>query len=691
MAKTDFRGAMEYAAQNPNSDFARQLKMRIQTGEFDQQAHDTGVDLTPFGRPAPAPVSSETSAPSIRDVTRGTVDIIKSAGADVAAAAKAGYEKMKSGRSEQQNATNPLQLLEGGLKVAAGGVEAVTSPLAPVFKPVGKMVEKVADKISDNPTVQKVAQSKAGDVIQRVAENVQNASEVAGMFVGPKATPKVAEIGATAMKGAADATTESIAGAAKGVKTGIKESTKNLPGIKQVFDLERQNIDPRLETSATRLKEKNLSASEKYNEFFQQEQKAKKDVKQGTALDIVGSRAGDAFDKVIKMRRDAGTAMEAELKKVGNERANLSKPFASLEKSLADNEGLVFDKGTLRSTSKQSKMTQEDISLIETYLRNLKKLGEQPTVAELDSFMKRVPKELDVYKASKNLTGTTNGERIIKGNLAELREAFNPEKTGNPKLQPYYDARKQYSELSGTMERGEGFFGKRTAEGDFSKDASLVKSSVNSILNNGKKDFLQELEDVTGDPVLDEAVLALQAMKDSGNPQGQSLLSILTKDGVPMSKAGLTSRIVDWLGDKAADRIFGSDPERTQRFLKSLEENPQEPDFGTLSAGLSMKATTEGLTPKALRIISENLGAKEVSAIREFLLKHENNNYEVYHGIRNKITPILRQLRLEDAPESRILTIFKQIEDYLGKDNVRSVGEQEMSDSPTVKVPVVSR
>jgi len=52
MAQGTLEDAIQYAKKNPSSDFARQLKIRIESGAADQEAADLGVDLSPFGRPS---------------------------------------------------------------------------------------------------------------------------------------------------------------------------------------------------------------------------------------------------------------------------------------------------------------------------------------------------------------------------------------------------------------------------------------------------------------------------------------------------------------------------------------------------------------------------------------------------------------------------------------------------------------
>lgn len=88
---------------------------------------------------------------------------------------------------------SPLQGAENAFKTLSGAVNTVSSPLAPVFKPVGDAVNAYADRVSNNPTVQKFANSKAGQITSRVAEDVGNVANVAGVVAGGFEAPKLAE------------------------------------------------------------------------------------------------------------------------------------------------------------------------------------------------------------------------------------------------------------------------------------------------------------------------------------------------------------------------------------------------------------------------------------------------------------------------------------------------------------------
>ena len=110
----------------------------------------------------------------------------------VSEAARGGIEKMGRGFELAKTGRSPLEGLESGLKVGAGAIETITSPLAPAFAPLGKGIEKVADVISDIPAIQKFSETKAGKATTRAAEDIQDVSIIGSAIGGAKAVPKVA-------------------------------------------------------------------------------------------------------------------------------------------------------------------------------------------------------------------------------------------------------------------------------------------------------------------------------------------------------------------------------------------------------------------------------------------------------------------------------------------------------------------
>lgn len=341
--------------------------------------------------------------------------------------------------------------------------------------------------------------------------------------------------------------------------------------------LSKENVAPQAKTA---FEETSKNLVKDYEDYYDMTIKQMGKAELDTALNKVGSEAGEAFNKVIKTRQNIGKKMGAELEKIGDVKSDIAESVIKFNQRLKDEAGLVFDKAKqgFVSLGKQSKMTSQEKGFLTKFYDDVKKLGNNPTVKELDAFLARVPKELDIYKNKNAITGTTHAESLVKNTLKNMRGAFDPAK--NPAFKEYTKARALYSELSDFLDEGVGFLGKKTMSGDYAKDASILKSSVQSILNSGKKDFLLKLEKLSGYPAIRKSVIALQAMKDAGDFKGLSLLETMAGQGaksgtfvdIPTSAKGLGERVLKYGLDKAGQIVGGTPKERTLRFIKDIKK-----------------------------------------------------------------------------------------------------------------------
>lgn len=129
------------------------------------------------------------------DVGHSVVTTPKSTvGGDISSAFSSGVDQVKEGYNQSKKAKNPLELIEGGAKQAAGVINTALSPLAPVTKYVGKGVDYVADKISNNKAVQDFSITAAGKTTARIAEDVGNLDTIAGAVAGVKTAPKIVSV-----------------------------------------------------------------------------------------------------------------------------------------------------------------------------------------------------------------------------------------------------------------------------------------------------------------------------------------------------------------------------------------------------------------------------------------------------------------------------------------------------------------
>lgn len=439
-------------------------------------------------------------------------------------------------------------------------------------------IDSISQKAKENPEVA----SAVGDFFN-VLLNVTGggAAESTLKKVGEKTAGALGDIAASATDVAED-----VVGGIKSGTTGALKATENIVGdaYRSASGLRdnvqtiiaEKSVNPQLKSSAERLFVDGTKRLEDpittYDKYVKQAKQATKDIKVDPPVSIVGEKVGDAFNSVVKQRRSVGEVMGNELKKIGNLKADVSETFTNLETALKES-GARYNASTGKLVlDKTSKFTAEDKFILESYVKELNKLGANPTIAQIDGLLSRTQGLVDNYKSSKGITQVTNGERLIKQSQNILRNQFDPVKTGNPQLKAYSDARKAYADLSNFIDEGSGYLGKITQTGDFAKDASLAKSSVQSVLNNGKKDWLLRLEALTGYQALDEAVLALQAMKDAGDFRGTSLLQVISEGNVPLTPSGFTQKVLDFAVEKGKNILAGTPEEQTRAYLTSLSK-----------------------------------------------------------------------------------------------------------------------
>lgn len=504
-------------------------------------------------------------------------------------------------KAQDQSVSGEVNPLRAGLTIAKNASAAVASPIMelPGVKQVGEAFGKVGQKIVDSPVGQKVTDVMAKapqGVLEATSDTLETAGNIfaiEGGVQGVKNAPKILEQGKQKALNVVDKTVDSAEGGIQKVKQNLAE----------------KNVDPRLKTSA----ERSEAPSAKYDKFLEQEKKAKVDVKADSALSQVGEKIGESFEKVAEKRRETGKRMGSELEKIGNEKVNVAESVKKFGEDVSK-EGLSYDAESKTFSAKgQSRMTSVDKNILSEFASELEKLGDaEVTVKDLDAFVSRVSKDLDLYKSKNNIIGTTNAERIVKNTLNEFKNNFD-------QFEGYSSARKEYANLSNFLEEGQSYLGQKTQAGDFAKDASVAKSSVQSLLNSGKKDWLARLEDLTGYSALDDSVLALQAMKDMGNPKGASLLQLIAEGDIPTTKMSIIDKILNKGVEVAKEKVLGTPEEQTRAFLKSIEGNPET--AGVLdSVRKGAKEVVEGdKMGLSVQDITKKMSSAEKGTLRDFM------------------------------------------------------------------------
>lgn len=153
----------------------------ISADEFKKKYGEVG--FSQFPQPQSSPGFFSKNAPGLVQ-----------AGNEIKGAFNSGIDYTKEGFADAKKAgLNPVKQFESTFKVGSGLVNAAASPLAPVLNPINKdVINPIGNKIGSNPGVQKFANSKAGQITSRVAEDVGNVANVTGAILGAsEGGPKV--------------------------------------------------------------------------------------------------------------------------------------------------------------------------------------------------------------------------------------------------------------------------------------------------------------------------------------------------------------------------------------------------------------------------------------------------------------------------------------------------------------------
>lgn len=364
-----------------------------------------------------------------------------------------------------------------------------------------------------------------------------------------------------------------------------------------------QNIDGGVQTSAIRLAKqaplqgagaaREATPTDIYNKFANPEElfmgnKDKgilADKKLSGAQGVLGKTVSDAFDQVIALRRGVGATKGAALKAIADRPVNIADTASNFSKNLADRYNLGVNpetKALETINGTQTPLTGSDRKLVSDYIDELHSLGARPTAGELDAFLQRKSGELKaISKPVNDPTAVTKGESLVKNHISSLRGEIDAKidpKTGiaqNPDLKPYTEAKQNYARLSGIVKRGSKILGGVDSQGRYIRDASSAKRAINSIADGGTKQLLLDIEKETGIPLVDQASLALQAMKDADNPVGHQLLEAFTtgvKSATDGGHQGITERLARAGAGYAKGKVVGSKADQTRAFLKSLEK-----------------------------------------------------------------------------------------------------------------------
>lgn len=259
-------------------------------------------------------------------IAKPAVGLAKDFGNDVSGAFSGGVNQVKQGVGQIGAGNgNPVDFLEGVGRVGSGIVSSLLSPTAPVMKPVNTATNFVADKISDSPTVQKFADSTAGKVTSRVAENAGNFANIAGAVGGAMETPKIAETGANAVNAVGEA-----------AKPGLQAVGKDIASVADVPGKVAQGLENKYVNQAkTEWTKPTTIAKPAFNKATEIFKNAKTDIADTLVknklnpADHIDNGVYSTAETADKIRADAGKA-SADILKPSLQKADAVTPVTSI-------------------------------------------------------------------------------------------------------------------------------------------------------------------------------------------------------------------------------------------------------------------------------------------------------------------------------------------------------------------------
>lgn len=365
-----------------------------------------------------------------------------------------------------QNFVNDKGVVQKGedlLEAASGAASQITSPLAPVFKPISEAIQTIGNHLSDSNTLQQfvTAHPEATDTIMRIANDVQNASNVAntvGMGVGAvKGAPAVA-------KGAVDVA-RGVAQEGKNLVSDVGTALKGSPE-----DLAAQAKTNAIKASDTIEKEIRNTA-EKYPTIGDKLNQA--EVTRGTdPIKVISSypegKALPTMSKGGKMQSiPAINFLKAQVSKLGEIKSNLV-ATAKENTSLEDFKQAAFDRIDKSNASvTRANANKADVAKIIDGMKS--DYPDGIPASELDKIKTEQAKESSSYNSrspfsadAHALVGQTAADAVItKGGEAPIDEL-------NKLMSSHYDAIKVLKTMNGKTPHG----------GLFSKHASNIAGEV---------------------------------------------------------------------------------------------------------------------------------------------------------------------------------------------------------------------
>lgn len=466
-----------------------------------------------------------------------------------------------------------------------GGFAAIKAPLslvAGVGRGVGTVFGGVAETVDDltnesisdtaMPYVEEAVNSDVGQyLLQRASELNEAGRGIPGDILD---ATNLLGVTAIAKSGAAKAIKDTVLKTADDIvetgsritRSGSKLSDFVPKPVKQVIEtgrLQLSDLDPQVETVLK------TSDFNDVNRHFQAAKNAVKDPSKPTPLEIVGSKAEEAYKLNDVAIAKAVTAKKRILAEKGTEKIK-PETLASIKKSSVNQMSEKFgvdltDLNEIKPLQGRfAKLDAQDEKLIKEYFEKLDSLGESPTLQEVDDFVDWAQSQL--YKQSKSISKLDVANDATVAELKQLTGKINSGLKDEVKG-GYSEVNARIADLLDLQEEISMGLG-----ADARKGGGFVKRLFSPTGGNTKQIF-ERIKKETGIDLFKEATLAKFAMENVGDVRQRSLLQSLDIAVKDVNQIDLTrpGTIVSYFREKAD--LDGQ--ELANAFLRDLNKKKQ--------------------------------------------------------------------------------------------------------------------
>ena len=259
---------------------------------------------------------------------------------------------------------------------------------------------------------------------------------------------------------------------------------------------------------------------EKFDNYVKQGEKAIKDSRELTPLEIAGEKVDTQILPSIK----------EDLNRIGAQKSKTLESIKTTKMPKVGTDAIDF----IREKTKAMKLTKEERNLVESLVGEIEKLGKTPTIGSVDKSVDLLQNTLFEKTKGLSIPVTSRVESLVNQTIGKINNSV--KETAKKTL-----GADEYSVLNDSYAQKIELFNKlnKAIGEDASKGGSLFKKFF-SPQDSGTKKLFADIKNQYGIDLAEDATLAKFVMDSLGDVRAKSLL-----EQVPLSKAGIVTKAIE--------------------------------------------------------------------------------------------------------------------------------------------------